>query len=86
MCGSKKKWYKWTHLQNRNRFIDVGSKFMVTKGERSQGWGGKLGVWNWQIHNIKQVSKDLPCSTGNYIQYLVITCMGKEYEKVYINK
>ena len=29
-----KKWYKWTHLENRNRFIDTENKIMVTKGER----------------------------------------------------
>ena len=39
---SKKKWYKWTYLQNRNRPTDVGKKLMVTKGER----GGKCGIWD----------------------------------------
>ena len=29
-----KKWYKWTYLQNRNRFTDMEQKFMVTKS-----WG-----------------------------------------------
>ena len=37
-----KKYYKWTYLQNRNRFIDIENEFMVTKMER---WGDKLGVW-----------------------------------------
>ena len=32
----KKKWYKWTYLQNRNRLTDLEIKFMVTKGEM---WG-----------------------------------------------
>ena len=41
-------WYKWTYLQNRNRFTDIEDKFMVTKGEK--GWGrDKLGVWDYQI-------------------------------------
>ena len=40
--SKKKKKYKWTYLQNRNRFIDLENKFMVTQG----GWGDKLGVWN----------------------------------------
>ena len=31
----KKKWYKWTYLQNRP--TDIENKLMVTKGER--GWG-----------------------------------------------
>ena len=40
---SKKNWYKWTYLQNRNRFTDIENKLMVTKGER--GWRrDKLGV------------------------------------------
>ena len=32
-----KKWYKWTHLQSRNRFTDIESKLMVTKGESKEG-------------------------------------------------
>ena len=31
MCNLKKKWYKWTYLQNRNRLIDLENKLMVTK-------------------------------------------------------
>ena len=30
---SKKKWYKWTYLQNRNRLTDIENKLMFTKGE-----------------------------------------------------
>ena len=37
--GSKKKWYKWTYSQNRNRGIDVENKLMVTK----------VGGINWEI-------------------------------------
>ena len=29
----KKKWYKWTYLQNRNRLTDLENKLMVTGGE-----------------------------------------------------
>ena len=41
-----KKMYKWTNLQNRNRFIDLDNKLMVTKGD---SWvkGDKLGVWDY---------------------------------------
>ena len=38
-----KKWYKWTHLQNRNILTDIENKLMVTKGERGRD---KLGVWD----------------------------------------
>ena len=33
----KKKWYKWTYLQNRNRLTDIENKHMVTKVERGEG-------------------------------------------------
>ena len=34
MCNlKKKKWYKWTCIQNRNRPTDIENKLMVTKGE-----------------------------------------------------
>ena len=32
-----KEWYKWTHVQNRNRTTDIESKLMVTKGESGEG-------------------------------------------------
>ena len=34
---SKKKWYKWTYLQNRNRLTDLENELMVTMGEGCQG-------------------------------------------------
>ena len=30
---SKKKLYKWTYLQNRNRLIDLENEFMVAGGK-----------------------------------------------------
>ena len=33
----KKKRYKWTYLQNRNRLTDIENKRMVTKGEIGEG-------------------------------------------------
>ena len=47
----------------------------------------KLGVWDQQIHTIiyKIDKQQGPTdSTGNYIQYLVITYNGKESEREYI--
>ena len=44
MWNLKKKKYKWTYLQNRNRATDIENKLMVTKGER--GGRDKLGVWD----------------------------------------
>ena len=50
--------------------------------------GGK--VWEFGISRCKLVyigwinNKVLQCSTGNYIQYPVISHNGKEYEKGYI--
>ena len=58
---------------------------MVTKGERRGR--DKLGVWEQQIHTTiyKINNKDLLYSTGNYTQYFVITCMGKNLKKkIYI--
>ena len=39
MLNLKNKWYKWTYLQNRNRFTDFKNKLIVTKGE---SWGGSI--------------------------------------------
>ena len=36
----KKKWYKWTYLQNRKRLTDLENKLKVAEGK---GWLGTLG-------------------------------------------
>ena len=41
MWNLKKKRYKWTYLQNRNRLTDIENKLMVTKGKGRAG--DKLG-------------------------------------------
>ena len=38
-------WYKWTYLENRNRFRDTENKLTVTKGEGGQG-RDKLRIWD----------------------------------------
>ena len=43
MWNLKKKCYKSTYIQSRNRPTDIENKLMVAKGER---WGrDKIGVW-----------------------------------------
>ena len=41
-----KKWYKWTYLQNRNRFIDIKNKknLWLPKGKCSGGINQDLGI------------------------------------------
>ena len=51
--------------------------------------GGRInqefGINRYTLLYIKQINnKDLLYSTGNHIQYLIINCKGKEYEKEYI--
>ena len=47
MWNLKKKGYKLTYLQNRNKVTNVENKLMVTTGKRG---GDKLGDWHWHIH------------------------------------
>ena len=63
---------------------------MVTKGDggdREINQEFRINVYI--LLYIEQITnKDLPCSTGNYIQYFVINHNGKESEKgiyIYIN-
>ena len=64
-----KKVYKWTYLQNRNRFTEFENKLMVTKGDRwGGGWTGGLGlayahcgIWNdWLMGTCCIVQGTLP--------------------------
>ena len=41
--------YKWTYLQNRNRFTNLENQLMVTWGK---SWGrDRPGAWNWHVHS-----------------------------------
>ena len=40
---SKKKWQKWTYLQNRKRLTDLENELMVARVRGS-------GVWNGHVH------------------------------------
>ena len=78
--------YMWNLKNNTNEsmyktetdFTDLKNKLMATKGER-EGGQDKLEYWinSYKLLLVKLISnKDLLYSTGNYIQYLVITCNG----------
>ena len=56
---------------------------MVAKGKRGgQGWIWEFGTSRCQVLYIEWINhKVLLYSTGNYIQYPVINCNGKEYQK-----
>ena len=75
--------HKWTYLWNRNRLTDIENRLVVAKGEL--GGGGM--DWEFGISRSKLLyigwinNKVLLYNTGNYIQYPVINCNGKEYEK-----
>ena len=54
-----KEWYKWTHIQDRNRPTDIENKLVVTKGERGKGSIRSLGL----IHTIVLCIKWQPART-----------------------
>ena len=78
-----KKWYILTYLQNRNRLIDTENKFVVTKGDMRGGINQGFEMNRYTLSQVKLIkkNKDLLYSTGNYIQYLIITYNGKESEE-----
>ena len=75
------------HIYKTNRLTDTENRCVVAKGEG--GWGRE--DWEFGISRCKLLcigwinNKVLLYSTGNYIQYPVINCNGKEYEKECIN-
>ena len=60
---------------------------MVTKEERGVGGGinYKVGINIYTLLYVKYITnKVLLYSTGNYTQYFVITCKGRESEEEWI--
>ena len=57
---------------------------MVTKRERG-GANYRFKVSRYTLLYIKQINnKELLKNTANYIQYLIVTYSGKEFEKEYL--
>ena len=56
---------------------------MVAKGEEMGGVGSdwEFGIGRCKLLHIGWINKVLLCSTGDYIQYPVMNCNGKEHEK-----
>ena len=50
---SRKKWYKWSSLQSRNRDTDVENKCT----DRYQGGKGVRMNWDWHIYTVDTVYK-----------------------------
>ena len=74
ICGIKKKLYKGTYLQNRNKLADTENKFVVTKGERRRR--NKLRVWDLHIDTTicKRDNQQEPTVQHRKLtQYLAIT-------------
>ena len=61
-------------------------KLMAFKGGKAGRDRLEFGINKYTLLYVKQtINKDLLYSTGNYIQYLVITYNGKESEKEQID-
>ena len=59
---------------------------MVTKGKRGGGHGWE--VWDWHMNTIVYCMNgigDLSYSPGDSTQYSVVSYMGKESEKEWMN-
>ena len=78
---SKKKWYKWTYLQNSNRLTDLEQKLTAAIGEeRWEGIGSEFERDMYTLRYLKWITnKDLLCITGNSAQCYVAAWMGGEF-------
>ena len=61
-------------------------RLVVAKGEgRRSGMDGEFGVSRCKLFHLERISNEaLLCSTGDYIQSLVIEHDGRYYDKKYI--
>ena len=68
-------WHRWTYLQNRNRFTDMGNRLVVAKGV---GWGGgeesgmdwEFGVGRCQLKHLEWMSNAVPLSSEGAVSNL----------------
>ena len=80
---SKKKWYKRTYFQNRNRFTDLESRLTVT---RREGIVREFGVDMYTLLYLKWITnKGVLYSTGNSAQCYAAAWMGGEFRGEWIH-
>ena len=71
------------HLFKKQKQTHIGIETNLWVYGRKDELG--VGINRYVLLYIKQINdKDLLYSTGNSIQYVVITFNGKEYEKEYV--
>ena len=68
-------------LFTKQKWIDRGNKFMVSKGEGMGGINQEFEINIYILLHIKQINKDLLYSTENSMQYSEINYTGKESKK-----
>ena len=81
-CGLKKRIQMnlYTKWKQTHRLREQAYGYQRGKGAGRGSW--EYGVNSYTLLYIKKInSKALLYSTGNYIQYLIKTYIGKEYEK-----
>ena len=78
---SKKKLYKWTYLQNRNRLTDL-EKNLCLSGGRDRESGMDMDIL---LYLTWRTSKDLLDSTGDSAQCQVAAWMGGEFGGAWIH-
>ena len=73
MRNLEKKWYRQTHLQNRNRLTNLENKFMVARGKWwGEGTVRESGVDMYTLLYLKWINtKVILCNTGNSAQRYV---------------
>ena len=84
---SKKKWYKWTYLQNRNRLTDLENKLASYQGKNEEKWiirEFRINMYTW-LYLKWIINKNLLYSTGNSAQCLEAAWMGGESGEEWIH-
>ena len=86
ICSSKRTWYKWTYLRNRNRFTDREWTYGCWWEGSGEGIVRKFRKVMYTLLYLKWITiKDLLYSTGNSAQCCVQVWMGGEFEGEWIH-
>ena len=79
ICGTLKKRYKQTYIQNRNRLTDIENKHGYPRG-RVERRDREFGLDMYTLLYLKWITnKDLLYNTGNSAQCYVAAWMGGEF-------
>ena len=82
------KWYRWTYLQSRNRYIDIENKHTVTKQGKggAMNWEAEINIYTVQFSSVAQSCPTLCDPMNRSTPGLLVHHQRPEFTQTHIHR